>query len=262
MFGKKILQNKVFTMIFLFLIIIIFNKYKIYKYISKIIYGKLFENFSNEDNIILMGDSIFENSIYVGPDKSVFSQLKKNHKNTNIVALDNSKVTDLEEQFKMVNSFDKENNESKKSKKKSKKSKENNESKKTEKSNKHIFISIGGNDILELYGIDKSDFEPLDNVFNEYKKIINKYGNGSEYSDKYNIVLTTIYRPPAKKTYFPLVDHWNDKLKKFANDEDYVIFKIDEIVNEKDDFVHEIEPSVIGGKKISKGILDLLKNSK
>ena len=44
-----------------------------------------------------MGDSIFENSIYVGPDKSVFSQLKKNHKNTNIVALDNSKVTDLED---------------------------------------------------------------------------------------------------------------------------------------------------------------------
>ena len=31
------------------------------------------------------------------------------------------------------------------------------------------------------------------------------------------------------------------------------------LTNEKDDFVHEIEPSVVGSKKISKGILDLLK---
>ena len=190
------------------------------------------EPFSNRDTVILMGDSIYENSKYVPLNDSVYNQLKEKHKNTHIVAKDSSEVRDLNSQFI--------------------------EAEKYIKGDKpYLFISIGGNDILKKHNIMKNNMKKhLNDLFNSYKNIL------SNNKNKYNIVLTTIYKPYLKKyrKYDKNIEYWNNRIKELSVGEGYAIFNIHNIVYKHDHFVMEIEPSSKSSKLIAEGIINKLRS--
>ena len=188
------------------------------------------EPFSNRDTVILMGDSIYENSKYVPLNESVYYNLKEKHKNTFIVAKDSSEVRDLNTQFK--------------------------EAEKYIKNDKpYLFISIGGNDILRKQNTMNNNMKKhLNDLFNHYKNILSKNKN------KYNIVLTTIYKPHLKKyrKYDENIYYWNDKIKELSIKEGYSVFNIHDIIYNKDHFTMEIEPSSKASKIIAHQIINKL----
>ena len=84
------------------------------------------EYLTNNEDIVLVGDSILENSKYVPKNKSVKDEIFKKHKNMLMLAEDDSKIRDVEKQLKKM-------------------------PKHLNKKSTHLIISVGGNDILEKY---------------------------------------------------------------------------------------------------------------
>lgn len=210
-------------LMFLLLLSILIKLFSIYFFSHR-------EPFSNRDTVILMGDSIYENSKYVPLNESVYYHLKEKHKNTFIVAKDSSEVRDLNTQFK--------------------------EAEKYIKNDKpYLFISIGGNDILRKQNTMNNNIKKhLNDLFNHYKNILSKNKN------KYNIVLTTIYKPHLKKyrKYDENIYYWNDKIKELSIKEGYSVFNIHDIIYNKDHFTMEIEPSSKASKIIAHQIINKL----
>ena len=85
---------------------------------------KNIETFSNQDKLILIGDSIFKNDRYVKKGNSVTDYLLRNHKNSLILAEDDSKIININSQINKIP-----DNLNKKS--------------------TYVFISVGGNDLLD-----------------------------------------------------------------------------------------------------------------
>ena len=77
--------------IFILLSVIVFGMY--YKIRNS---KKVVEGISNNNNIILMGDSIFANDIYVERGDSVGDMLQDRHGNVLVVAQDNAVINDLD----------------------------------------------------------------------------------------------------------------------------------------------------------------------
>ena len=180
----------------------------------------------NKKNIILLGDSILNNSNYVNPGESV-SDLIKSKGGINImnVAIDKSKIKDINKQLIRIPSN-------------------------YNNSNTYIFISIGGNDILSL---PSQNDEQINELFKEYLKNIKAIKNKFPKS---KIVALNIYHPPSSyyKMYYNSIDLWN-KLLKQNTFEGYNVLNIDEIIKSNNDLVNEIEPSKQGSIKIANAIV-------
>ena len=180
----------------------------------------------NKKNIILLGDSILNNSNYVNPGESV-SDLIKSKGGINImnVAIDKSKIKDINKQLIRIPSN-------------------------YNNSNTYIFISVGGNDILNL---PSQNDEQINELFKEYLKNIKAIKNKFPKS---KIVALNIYYPPSSyyKMYYNSIDLWN-KLLKQNTFEGYNVLNIDEIIKSNNDLVNEIEPSKQGSIKIANAIV-------
>lgn len=173
------------------------------------------EPFSAESiNIILLGDSILENSNYASP--SVANYLSQ-HNRTNVFnfAKDNSTIEDVS-----VNTIPDDLNQI----------------------HSIIFLSVGGNDILQ----NKPDPEQnYDILLQQLKTKMNKT----------TIVLVNIYYPSAfyyRKVYADKIHQWNAFLA--GKDED--VLDLTKFMTDPSDFAYDIEPSVQGGEKISRNILN------
>jgi lysophospholipase L1-like esterase len=180
----------------------------------------------NKKNIILLGDSILNNSTYVKPGESVSDVIKrKGEINIMNVAIDKSKIKDINNQLIRIPSN-------------------------YNNSNTYIFISIGGNDILNL--LSQND-EQINELFKEYLKNIKAIKNKFPKS---KIIALNIYHPPSSyyKMYYKSIDLWN-KLLKENTFEGYNVLKIDEIIKTNNDLVNEIEPSKQGSIKIANAIV-------
>ena len=180
----------------------------------------------NKKNIILLGDSILNNSNYVNPGESV-SDLIKSKGGINImnVAIDKSKIKDINKQLIRIPSN-------------------------YNNSNTYIFISVGGNDILNF---PSQNDEQINELFKEYLKNIKAIKNKFPKS---KIVALNIYHPPSSyyKMYYNSIDLWN-KLLKQNTFEGYNVLNIDEIIKSNNDLVNEIEPSKQGSIKIANAIV-------
>ena len=180
----------------------------------------------NKKNIILLGDSILNNSNYVNPGESV-SDLIKSKGGINImnVAIDKSKIKDINKQLNRIPSS-------------------------YNKSNTYIFLSVGGNDILNL---PSQNDEQINELFKEYLKNIKAIKNKFPKS---KIIAVNIYHPPSSyyKMYYNSIDLWN-KLLKQNTFEGYNVLNIDEIIKSNNDLVNEIEPSKQGSIKIANAIV-------
>lgn len=214
-----------FWLYFLFILFIIFYFYfSFYK-----------ENLTNINNkkIVLLGDSILENSSYA--TLSILKILENTSHSVLCLAQDDSTI---ESTYLQINEIPSNLN----------------------NRNTFIFVSVGGNDILKKYvykDILSNKHKNIDNIFNQYKLLILSLKKKMNLS---HIILLNIYYPYSTfyKTYYSLIKEWNLLLQKFCLKNDFQLLNIAEFMTLEEDFSFEIEPSSIGSQKISKAILKSL----
>jgi hypothetical protein len=177
--------------------------------------------FTNNDNktIILLGDSILNNSNYVDYQDSVSALIKKTCFKSNIIlaAQDNAKVEDVYQQIdKLVDNNNK---------------------------NTYIFLSVGGNNMLD------SKFVSLDTLKQSYLKLLTHIKTNFPKS---NIYLLGLYYPfdTRFKRYDSSINEWNQFIKGLK----YKYIMLDGLLTNKSDIIFSIEPSATGSKKIANEI--------
>lgn len=206
-------------------------------------------------NIFLLGDSVLNNSQYVPYGNSVCSFLNTIINTNNLCQLycfaeNNATIYNVYNQFSNINiSFNKETT--------------------------ILYISVGGNDILNFYDIKKNNLNEIEIIFEVYKKLIESIKSRFPFI---KIGLLNIYYPLSKQyqTYLKAIKKWNDLLYshyglstiKYLNtrtnsniivfnnnniniNNNIYVLNIDEIMNSSSDFTHNIEPSIKGGEKIA-----------
>ena len=190
---------------------------------------------SNNNSIVLLGDSILKNNSYVKNGLSIEDILReKKGDNLHCLALNHSTVVDV---YSQIDSIPLElNNE-----------------------NTTIFLSSGGNDILSQY-VDKHDSDVSDThilnvIFIAYKKMVKSI---QTKMNKVKIVLIDIYYPHSNQfsQYKHIIQEWNHLLEKYAREKSYGLIQISKRVTSSDDFTLSIEPSEKGGEKIARSILN------
>lgn len=213
----------------LFLIIIAVSSFThYYKYYV------LREQFSNNDKTyILLGDSIIKNNSYVKNGKGIDDILnEKTNGNTYCYAKDDSTIVDVYSQIELI-------------------------SNELNKKTTTIFLSVGGNDILNNYRdkeVSIKDIKVLDPIFNAYKKLFKSIQTKMNDS---KLVLLDIYYPTNIKLtqYKPILEEWNKLIADFASTNNLQVINISNILIESTDFTLNIEPSETGGEKIVNNIL-------
>lgn len=186
---------------------------------------------TSNHTVVLLGDSIFKNNEYVTDRFSIENRLKKKI-NTFVYAEDGAFIANIIPQYHEMPS-------------------------ELNNNNTYIFVSIGGNNILEEYyykDYPTTNLQPLDNLWNEYKTTIQKL----RLLTKCNIVLTDIYYITDKNytQLIPLIKIWNKNLYKFCKKEKLMVYKISDIVERPQDFTNGIEPSIVGGQIIVDNIIN------
>ena len=205
---------------------------------SQFIYSnKKFEGFQPtiEPKIILLGDSILKNNSYVPHDKAIENILYvKTQGNCYCYAVNNSKLYDIYDQINNI-PLDLNNK------------------------NTTIYLSAGGNDILDKYveriNPDLNNMEYLKIIFGAYKKLVKSI---KIKMDHCNLVLLDIYYPSSAKykPYKDLLQKWNSNIYQYAKENGISVLRISSKLTHENDFTLEIEPSEIGGEKIANYIYE------
>ena len=201
-------------------------------------YYVLREPFGNnklDKTYILLGDSILKNNSYVKNGKGIDDILnEKTNGNTKCYAKDGSTVVDVYSQLDSIPSD-------------------------LNKKSTTIFLSVGGNDILNNYAdkeVSVKDTNVLGPIFNAYKTLIKSI---QTKMDESKLVLLDIYYPTNIKLsqYKPILQEWNKLITDFASTNNIEVINISNILIESTDFTLNIEPSESGGEKISNQIISI-----
>ena len=201
-------------------------------------YYVLREPFGNnklDKTYILLGDSILKNNSYVKNGKGIDDILnEKTNGNTKCYAKDESTVVDVYSQLDSIPSD-------------------------LNKKSTTIFLSVGGNDILNNYAdkeVSVKDTNVLGPIFNAYKTLIKSI---QTKMDESKLVLLDIYYPTNIKLaqYKPILEEWNKMISDFAYTNNIKVINISSILIESSDFTLNIEPSESGGVKISNQIMSI-----
>jgi len=228
---KNSIETKLYNINILFVLFIFFSIFfliGLIAYFSNKInkYNIRSESFINKKIIILLGDSLLNNSKYVASGESIYDILSEK-KNVAVInyATDDSFISNVYSQLNKI-SIDFNN------------------------SNTFIFLSVGGNDILKL--INSQAFSD-----SEFYKLIEKYNilvKSIEARLPFTkVVLLTLFYPPDTnifKKYYKYIEIWNNNI---FNNYNYYI-DISSFINSNNDIVENIEPSFIGSKKIASNI--------
>ena len=192
-----------------------------------------FDNNKVDKTYVLLGDSILKNNSYVKNGKGIDDILiEKTNDNTHCYAKDDSTIVDVYSQLESVPS-------------------------EMNKKSTSIFLSVGGNDILNNYGdkeVSIKDTKVLEPIFNAYKTLIKSIQTKMNES---KLVLLDIYYPTNIKLaqYKPILQEWNKMIADFASTNNIEVINISNILIESTDFTLNIEPSETGGEKIVDNIL-------
>jgi len=209
--------------IFLLLFIIVF-------FSQKILTIEYFEN--PNYNIFLIGDSILQNKLYATPSIEDYLLDKINEKNIFFFAQDNTTISQCSSQIYNIN--DSYNN-----------------------ANSYVFVSVGGNDILnKIVYVDNPTLEVLDNIISDYSDLIQPLLK----MDKINIILLNIYYPTNSyfHKYYNYINKWNQFIKDFSEKNNCKLLDLTRFMDNSNDFSFGIEPSATGGKKISNHIISIV----
>lgn len=188
-------------------------------------FKSLKEGLTNNNTVILMGDSVLNNANYVSAGNSVYDILKKKLSKVINVAKDGATISDLYTQLDKIpvelNNTD-----------------------------TYIFISAGGNDILnQRRELTSNDIRRLFDTYMDFLKALRaKLG-----STKINIINLYLPSNPRFQSYKASIDQWNQLIKQNSNKigEMYNIVDFHSLLTSPDDFVYDIEPSESASNKIA-----------
>jgi hypothetical protein len=183
------------------------------------------EGLTNNDKIVLIGDSVLNNSNYVPAGKSVVDILKTKTQNVFNFAKDGATISDCYGQLDKIPTD-------------------------LNTTETYVFISAGGNDILNKRGqLTSAEIIKLINDYMAFVKALRvKLG-----SAKINIL--NLYMPanPRYQTYKSSIDQWNQLIKEYSSKigEMYTVVGLDGLLTGPNDFVYDIEPSETASEKIA-----------
>jgi lysophospholipase L1-like esterase len=183
------------------------------------------EGLTTSDNVVFIGDSVLNNSKYVGEKKSVFEILKTKIQNVYNFAQDGATITDCYSQLDKISSD-------------------------LNSSNTFIFISVGGNNILNER--NQMTTEAVKELFNKLLEFIRSV---KSKLPNVKINVFNMYQPtnPRYKTYKSIIDQWNRLIEENTGKVGtlYNVIDLHSLLNNSNDFVYEIEPSEDASKKIA-----------
>ena len=184
------------------------------------------ERLTNNNQIVLLGDSVLNNASYVPKGQSVYDLLVSKSNNSNKVlnlAKDNATIVDLYSQLDKIPL-------------------------ELNNANTYVFISAGGNNLLQQQKSNENELQLFSNYMNFVKSLRTRL-NGV----KINILNLYLPANPRYESYAKVVDTWNELLKtnSFKIGEIYNVLDIHALLQSPEDFVYDIEPSAVGGEKIA-----------
>lgn len=183
------------------------------------------EGLTNNDNIILIGDSVLNNSNYVSSGTSVADILKTKTDKVFNFAKDGATISDCYGQLDKIPT-------------------------ELNKTNTYVFISAGGNDILNKRGqLTNTNIIAL---FKSYMSFIDAL-RAKLSSVKINIVNLYIPANPRYQSYKASIEQWNQLIKEYSSKigEMYTVINLDTLLTGPQDFVYDIEPSEEASQKIA-----------
>lgn len=188
-------------------------------------FKSLKEGLTNNNYVILMGDSVLNNANYVPSGKSVVDILKKKISNVLNVSKDGATISDLYGQLDKIPS-------------------------KLNKAETYIFISAGGNDILNKQSeLSNADIIKLFNRYMDFLKALRiKLG-----STKINIMNLYLPANPRYQSYKASIDQWNKLLNENSTKigEIYNVVDLYSLLTTPKDFIYDIEPSESASEKLA-----------
>jgi len=207
-------------------------------HLSKSLFIKNVETMISKRNIVVLGDSVFDNRSYVSTNASIPYLLgEHDYLNAKVYAKDGAKMEDINSQLQQC-------------------------LKEIDNSDETLFISIGGNNILTFKPSNKENKNEeqknigrfVDTIFGYYRNIL------KNYDFKCNVVLCNIYVPYNKKNsiYEKCIHIWNNKLSSYAHNNNYKVMRLDKLLYKEEDFADNLEPSKIGGEKIVKNMITFI----
>jgi len=188
-------------------------------------FKSLKEGLTNNDNIVLIGDSVLNNSNYVPDGKSVVDILKTKTPNIFNYAKDGATINDCYSQLDKIPA-------------------------ELNKTGTYIFISAGGNDILNKH--EQLDSQIISQQFNKYmefiKSVRSKFGGA-----KINVMNLYLPTNPRFQSYKQSVKQWNQLINEYSSKvgEMYNVINLDTLLTTPSDFIYDIEPSETASQKIA-----------
>lgn len=183
------------------------------------------EGLTNNNNVILIGDSVLNNSNYVPSNKSVFDILKTKVSNVLNFSKDGATITDLYAQLDKIPTD-------------------------MNKSETYIFISAGGNDILnKRTELNSVDIKHLFDTYMDFLRALRvKLG-----SAKINILNLYLPANPRYQSYKTSIEQWNQLINTYSSKigEMYNVIDLHSLLTNSNDFVYDIEPSETASEKIA-----------
>lgn len=188
-------------------------------------FKSLKEGLTNNNTVILMGDSVLNNANYVSAGNSVYDYLKKKLNKVINLAKDGATINDLYTQLDKI-PVDLNNTDT------------------------YIFISAGGNDILnKRTELTTNEIRRLFDTYMDFLKALRaKLG-----STKINIINLYLPTNPRFQSYKTSVDQWNQLINQYSNKigEMYNVVDLHSLLKTPEDFVYDIEPSESASNKIA-----------
>ena len=188
-----------------------------------------FTNVKKDLKVVLIGDSILNNSAYVSANQSVPDLLSKELVGNTVYnfAKDGSTINDCYTQLDKISTN-------------------------LNNSNTSIIVSCGGNNILNSRSLKPKD---MNNLFNEYSKLLKSI---KTRVPKASLYVLNLYTPTNSHylSYHSAIEQWNQQLTRNKSRLRYKIIDTSSLLVTNKDFTYNIEPSKRGGKKIVEAILN------
>lgn len=195
-------------------------------------------------HIVLLGDSIFDNKVYIGNEPDVIESLQKLLSpdwQATLKAVDGSVIENVSKQYL-----------------------------ESPPDATHFFISVGGNNAILNSDILQLSVNYSAQVFDELADRVSTFE--SHYREMLKLILSrnlptvvcTIYYPNMPDEFIQRISvsalsSFNDVIIRQATLNKIPYLDLRLICNEKDDYANEIEPSSKGGKKIAEKISEVVK---
>jgi lysophospholipase L1-like esterase len=194
-------------------------------------------------NVVLLGDSIFDNKAYVGDGPDVVEQLGETLPSgwkATLNAVDGDTTIDVKNQLKRLPS-----------------------------DATHLIVSVGGNDALQHKDIIEQDARSVAEVLDKLASVRGKFQQNyramldAVLRRKLPLAVCTIYEaryqdPGTRKIAATGLTIFNDIITREAFARGVPLIDLRLIFDDDADYANDIEPSVKGGAKMAKAITNLV----